>query len=63
MSTLKQQYSQFKVEYDTIQKLLSEEQTRRANLENGLTRMRLGLNFQKQGVTREPVWFMTGGQN
>ena len=63
MSTLKQQYKQFKVEYDTIQKLLGEEQIRRANLQNGLMRMRLGLEFQKHGVTREPVGFMVGGQN
>ena len=63
MSTIKQQYNQFKVEYDTLQKILSEEQTRQANIQNALMRVSLGLQFQKQGVTREPVWFMAGGQN
>jgi hypothetical protein len=63
MSTVKQQYNQFKAEYETIQKILSEEQARQANIQNALMRARLGLQFQKQGVTREPVWFMTGGQN
>lgn len=63
MSTIKQQYNQFKAEYETIQKILSEEQARQANIQNALMRVRLGLQFQKQGVTREPVWFMTGGQN
>jgi hypothetical protein len=62
MSTAKQQYNQFKVEYDTLQKMLSEEQIRLANLQSGLMRMRLGMKFQEQGVTREPVGFMTGGQ-
>jgi hypothetical protein len=63
MSTVKQQYNQFKIEYEMMEKLLSEEQSRRANIQNGLVRVRLGLEFQKQGVTREPVGFMTGGQN
>lgn len=62
MSSVKQQYNQFKVEYDTLQKILSEEQTRQANIQNALVRASLGLQFQKQGVTREPVFFMTGGQ-
>jgi hypothetical protein len=62
MSTVKQQYDQFKVEYETLEKMLHEENIRRVNLENGLTRIRLCLNFQKQGVTREqPVGFMAGG--
>jgi hypothetical protein len=61
MSTVKQQYNQFKIEYDIIQKMLSEEQIRRANIQNALMRASLGLQFQQQGVTREPVWFMTGG--
>jgi hypothetical protein len=63
MSTTKQQYNQFKVEYETLQKMLSEEQARLANLQSGLMRMRLGLKFQEQGVTQEPTWFMTGGQS
>jgi hypothetical protein len=63
MSTTKQQYNQFKVEYDTLQKILSEEQARQANIQNALLRVSLGLQFQKQGVTREPVWFMAGSQN
>ena len=63
MSTIKQQYHQFKVEYDTLQKILSEEQARQANIQNALMRASLGLQFQKQGVTREPVWFMVGGQS
>jgi hypothetical protein len=63
MSTTKQQYNQFKVEYDTLQRILSEEQARQANIQNALMRASLGLQFQKQGVTREPVWFMVGGQS
>jgi len=63
MSTTKPQYNQFKVEYDTLQKILSEEQIRQANIQNALMRVSLGLQFQKQGVTREPVWFMVGGQS
>jgi hypothetical protein len=63
MSTTKQQYNQFKVEYDTLQRILSEEQARQANIQNALLRASLGLQFQKQGVTREPVWFMVGGQS
>ena len=63
MSTTKQQYNQFKVEYETLQKILSEEQARQANIQNALMRASLGLQFQKQGVTREPVWFMVGGQS
>jgi hypothetical protein len=63
MSTAKQQYNHFKVEYETLQKMLSEEQTRLADLQNGLMRMRLGLKFQEQGVTRDkPVGFTVGGQ-
>lgn len=63
MSTVKQQYNQFKVEYETLQKMLGEEQARLANLQSGLLRMRLGLNFQEQGVTRDkPVGFTVGGQ-
>jgi hypothetical protein len=61
MSTVKQQYNQFKIEYDIIQKMLSEEQIRRTYIQNALMRASLGLQFQQQGVTREPVWFMTGG--
>jgi hypothetical protein len=61
MSTVKQQYNQFKVEYETLQKMLGEEQARLANLQSGLVRMRLGLKFQEQGVTRDkPTWFMVG---
>jgi hypothetical protein len=60
MSTVKQQYNQFKVEYDIIQKMLSEEQIRRVSIQNALMRASLGLQFQQQGVTRQPVWFMTG---
>lgn len=63
MSTVKQQYNQFKVEYETLQKMLSEEQVRLTNLQSGLMRMRLGLKFQEQGVTREPTWFVVGGQS
>ena len=63
MSTTKQQYNQFKVEYDTLQRILSEEQARQANIQNALMRASLGLQFQKQGVTREPVWFRVGGQS
>jgi hypothetical protein len=36
MSTVKQQYDQFKVEYETLEKMLHEENIRRVNLENGL---------------------------
>ena len=61
MSSSKQQYDQFKIEYDSLQKMLSEEQIRLVNIQNDLMRMRLALKFQEQGVTREPVWFMAGG--
>lgn len=61
MSTVKQQYNQFKVEYDTLQKMLNEEQTRQMHIQSALTRVSLGLQFQKQGVTREPTWFTAGG--
>ncbi|MCL4296792.1 MAG: hypothetical protein KJ077_13730 [Anaerolineae bacterium] len=63
MSTVKQQYNQFKVEYDSLQKILSEEKIRQANIQSALTRATLGLQFEKQGVTREPTWFMVGGQS
>jgi hypothetical protein len=61
MSTVNQRYNQFRVEYDLIQKMLSEEQIRRVNIQNALMRASLGLQFQKQGVNREPVWFTVGG--
>lgn len=61
MSTVKQQYNQFKVEYDTLQKMLNEEQIRQVHIQSALIRVSLGLQFLKQGVTREPVWFMVGG--
>jgi hypothetical protein len=61
MSTVKQQYNQFKVEYDTLQKMLNEEQIRQVQIQSALMRASLGLQFLKQGVTRKPVWFAVGG--
>lgn len=62
MSIVKERYRRFKVGYETLQKMLGEEQARLANLQSGLMRLRLGLKFQAQEVYDKPVEFTVGKQ-